>query len=76
MRECGQLVARARLAVILRRGLVQVGAGVVLGSAAGWALLGLMQLFPTGVASRGIGLLAAAGAVMLTAGLVACIASG
>ena len=45
----------------------------MLGSAAGWALLGVMQLFPTGVASRGIGLLAAAGAVMLTAGLVACI---
>ena len=61
------------LSVVLRRGLTQVGAGILLGTAAGWALLGVMQIFPTGVASRGTGPLVAAGAVMLVAGLIACI---
>jgi predicted permease len=64
---------RGILGVVLRRGLTQVGAGIVLGSAAGWALLGLMQFFPTGVASRGTGQLVAAAVVMLVAGLIACI---
>jgi putative ABC transport system permease protein len=64
---------RGILAVVLRRGLTQVGAGIVLGSAAGWALLGLMQFFPTGVASRGTGQLVAAAVIMLIAGLFACI---
>jgi predicted permease len=64
---------RGIVGVVMRRGLSQVGAGIVLGSVAGWVLLGLMQFLPTGVASRGTGELVAAGAVMLTAGLVACV---
>ena len=55
------------------RDLLQVGAGVLLGSVAGWALLGLMQFLPSGVASRGAGPLAVAGGAMLVAGLLACI---
>ena len=64
---------RGILGVILRRGLVQVGAGILLGAAAGWGLLGLMQSCPTGVASRGGGVLLAAGALMSSAGLTACV---
>jgi 2-iminobutanoate/2-iminopropanoate deaminase len=48
-------------------------ASTMLGSVAGWALLGLMQFLPSGVASRGAGPLAAAGVAMLVAGLLACI---
>lgn len=64
---------RGILSVVLRRGLIQVGAGILLGSATGWALLGLMQFFPTGVPSRGTGQLVAAAVIMLVAGLIACV---
>ena len=64
---------RGILGVILRRGLVQVGAGILLGAAAGWGLLGLMPSLPTGFASRGGGVLLAAGALMSIAGLTACV---
>lgn len=66
--------ARGRiLAVVLRRGLLQIGVGIVLGSALGLGLVRLLQFIPTGMASDGTVLLAAAAAVMLAAGLAACI---
>ena len=61
------------LNVVLRRGLLQVGIGLVLGAGLGWSLLQLMQFIPIGMASSGTGLLALAGAAMLLAGLFACI---
>jgi len=64
------------LGVVLRRGLLQVGTGLALGSAAGWALLRLLQFFPTGVASDGTWMLAAAAMAMAIAGLLACLVPG
>lgn len=61
------------LTIVLRRGLVQVGVGIALGSTVGLALLRLLQLMPTGMASDGTALLAAAAALMLAAGLSACV---
>ena len=64
---------REVLGLILRRGLVQIGAGLTLGSALGWGLLRMMQLVPIGIASSGTPLLLGAGAAMLAAGLTACL---
>ena len=61
------------LGVVLRRGLWQVGVGIVLGAGLGWGLLSLLQLFPAGMASGGGVLLAMAAATMLIVGLLACI---
>jgi len=64
------------LTVVLRRGLFQVGVGLLLGSALGWSLLRLLQLIPIGMASSGTGLLAAACLAVVTAGLLACVVPG
>ena len=61
------------LGTVLRRGLLQIGLGLALGSLLGGTLLRLMQYFPTGVASSGTWILAAAATAMLAAGLVACV---
>jgi predicted permease len=58
---------------VLRRGLLQIGVGLSLGTLSGWALLRLMQYFPTGVASSGTWMLVAASVAMLVAGLIACL---
>jgi ABC-type antimicrobial peptide transport system permease subunit len=57
----------------LHRGLFQVGVGIALGTALGWALLGLLQFIPTGMASGGGAILALSSATMLAAGLLACL---
>ena len=64
---------RRVMGVVLRRGLLQVGIGIGLGGAVGWGLLKLMGFFPLGIASGGTGLLVAAAAAMLVAGLLACL---
>lgn len=64
---------RSILGVVLRRGLFQIGIGIALGSAMGWALLRLMQSVPIGMASGGAGMLAIAAAAMAVCGLMACI---
>jgi putative ABC transport system permease protein len=61
------------LVTVLRRGLLQIGIGLGLGTLLGWALLRLMQYFPTGVASEGNWMLAAASLAMLLAGTLACL---
>jgi len=61
------------LGAVLRRGLLQIGIGLLFGTVAGGALLRLMQYFPTGVASEGTWMLAAASMAMLVAGLLACL---
>jgi ABC-type antimicrobial peptide transport system permease subunit len=64
------------LKVVLHRGLFQVGIGLALGAALGWSLLRLLQLVPIGMASSGSGLLVAACAAVLVAGLLACVVPG
>ncbi|MGD8328676.1 MAG: ABC transporter permease [Acidobacteriota bacterium] len=81
MREIGIRLAlgadrRDVLTAVLHRGLLQVGIGLLLGSALGWSLLRLMQLIPIGMASSGSGLLVAAGGAVLLAGLLACVVPG
>jgi predicted permease len=61
------------LGAILRRGLIQVSVGLVLGAALGWSLLRLMHFIPIGMASGGTALLVTAGVAMLIAGLLACV---
>ncbi len=60
-------------AVVLRRGLLQVAIGTILGAGLGAALLRLLQYLPTGVASDGISTLAIASLAMLAAGVVASV---
>ncbi len=61
------------LGTVLRRGLLQIGIGLSLGTLGGWSLLRLMQYFPTGVASTGTWMLVAASLAMLVAGILACL---
>jgi putative ABC transport system permease protein len=58
---------------VLRRGLRQIGLGVVIGGIAGFGLLRLLSFIPIGVAPGGPLLLAVAASAMLTAGLMACV---
>ena len=64
------------LGVVLRRGLWQVGIGIGLGAGLGWGLLAMLRLFPTGMASGGVLLLALAATTMLIVGMLACIVPG
>jgi ABC-type antimicrobial peptide transport system permease subunit len=53
--------------------MLQIGIGIAAGCALGVPLLRLLQFIPTGVASSGTGMLLLAAAIMLAAGLAACV---